>query len=269
MKIGPLMRALLTALALLLHIGPLFALDAATQIVAERESAAMRSDLERVQTVLDQVGVTDEQLAEQRGIVEQLRLAAVAEAEKLNAPLADVKQQLEQLGPQPAEGEKEADTIAAQRASLTDAVTRTTAAKKQFELLGLEAEQMSGKVSRLQRTQFFQRIFKSDKSILNPQLWRDTATGMGLLKTRVGSLLSTWWQEQTPRLQWTGLLLLPAALTAIWSLARLLNLNLRGLIPNRKIEDELVLPLSRLWRVVFGAFEYRPFGAPTTKPSTD
>ena len=254
MKIGPLMRALLTALALLLHIGPLFALDAATQIVAERESAAMRSDLERVQTVLDQVGVTDEQLAEQRGIVEQLRLAAVAEAEKLNAPLADVKQQLEQLGPQPAEGEKEADTIAAQRASLTDAVTRTTAAKKQFELLGLEAEQMSGKVSRLQRTQFFQRIFKSDKSILNPQLWRDTATGMGLLKTRVGSLLSTWWQEQTPQLQWTGLLLLPAALTAIWSLARLLNLNLRGLIPNREIEDELVLALSRLWRVVFGAF---------------
>ena len=253
MKFGPHIRAFLTALALLLHTGFAVAFDDATLAEAERESIGMRSDLERVQSVLDQIGVTDEQLAEQRRIVEQLRLSAVTEVEKLNAPLEDIKQQLNQLGPQPAEGQKEADTIAVQRASLNDAVTRTTAAKKQFELLGLEAEQMSGKVSGLQRTQFFQRIFKPDKSILNPQLWRDTVTGMGLLNIRVSSLISTWWQDRAPQLQWTGLLLLPAAIVVMWSLSRILKLNIGGFIPVRKNDDEKVSPLRRLWRVVFGA----------------
>ena len=230
MKFGPVTRALLAALALLFHIGLAAAFDDTSLLAAEREALGMRSDLERVQSVLDQQGVTDEQLAEQRGLVEKLRLNAVAEAEKLSAPLDDVNQQLNQLGPLPAEGQKEADTIAAQRTSLTDAVTRFTAAKKQFELLGLEAEQKSGKVSALQRTQFFQRIFKPDKSILNPQLWRDTGTGMGLLKTRVGSLLATWWQEKIPNMQWTGMLLLPAAAAVMWSLYRLLNLNFGSLL---------------------------------------
>ncbi len=214
----------------------------------------MRSDLERVQSVLEQQNVTDEQLADQRGLVEKLRLAAVDEASKLSAPLDDVNQQLAQLGPTPAEGQKEAETIAAQRVSLTDAVTRVTAAKKQFELVGLEAEQMSGKVSGLQRTQFFQRIFKADKSILNPQLWADTATGVGLLKVRLGSLLSTWWQDKFATMQWTGLLLLPAAAAVMWSLYRLLNLNFGGFLTNQKTDDALVSPLRRLWRVVFGAF---------------
>ncbi len=253
MTFGPTIRACLTALALLLHIGVAAAFDDTALLAAEREATGMRSDLERVQTVLDQEGVTDEQLAEQRGLVERLRLDAVAEVEKLKSPLDDVKQQLDQLGPLPTAGQKEAATIETQRSSLTDAVTRFTAAKKQFELLGLEAEQMSSKVSAQQRTQFFQRIFKPDKSILNPQLWRDTATGMGLLKTRVGSLLSTWWLEQVPNLQWTGLLLLPAAAAVMWSLYRLLNLNLGGLLPNQKIDAELATPLRRLWRVVFGS----------------
>lgn len=254
MRTGPHIRALLTALALLLHIGVAAAFDDVGLLAAEQEAKGMRSDLERVQSVLEQQNVTDEQLADQRGLVEKLRLAAVDEASKLSAPLDDVNQQLAQLGSAPAEGQKEAETIAAQRVSLTDFVTRFTAAKKQFELVGLEAEQMSSKVSGLQRTQFFQRIFKADKSILNPQLWRDTATGMSLLKTRVSSLLSTWWQEQVKNIQWTGLLMLPAAAAVMWSLYRLLNMNFGGFLTNRKTDDGLVSPLRRLWRVVFGAF---------------
>ncbi len=254
MRAGPHIRAFLTALALLLHIGVAAAFDDTGLLAAEQEVKGMRSDLERVQSVLDQQNVTDEQLADQRSLVEKLRLSAVDEAAKLSAPLDDVNQQLAQLGPAPIDGQKEAESIAAQRASLTDAVARFTAAKKQFELVGLEADQMSGKVSGLQRTQFFQRIFKADKSILNPQLWRDTATGVGLLKIRIGSLLSTWWQDKVATMQWTGLLLLPGAVAVLWSLFRLLIPNLGGLLPNRKIDVGLVSPLLRLWRVVFGAF---------------
>ena len=80
MKCGPLIRAFLAALALLFHIGFAAAFDDTSLLAAENEAKGMRSDLERVQTVLDQQGVTDEQLAEQRGLVEKLRLDAVAEA---------------------------------------------------------------------------------------------------------------------------------------------------------------------------------------------
>jgi potassium-dependent mechanosensitive channel len=254
MKFGPSLRALFTAFALLLQLGMAQAYDDAGLLTAEREATGMRSDLERVQSVLDQEGVTDDQLTDQRSKVEQLRLDTVAEATKLSAPLDDVKQQLNQLGPVPAAGQTEAATIAEQRKTLIDAVARFTAAKKQFELVGIEAEQLSARVSTKQRTQFFQRIFKADKSILNPQLWRDTVVGVALLFTRLSSLLTIWWQNQMESAQWPGLLLLPAVTLALWMGYRIFNSNLDKKFPERKSNELNLSPLRRLWRVVWGLF---------------
>ena len=256
MKIGPFTRAFLAALALLFHIGLAAAFDDTGLLAAEREAKGMRSDLERVQTVLDQEAVTDEQLAEQRGLVEKLRLDAVAEAEKLSAPLDDVNQQLNQLGPLPTGDQKEAATTAVQRSSLTDAVARFTAAKKQFELLGLEAEQMSSKVSGLQRTQFFQRIFKSDKSILNLQLWRDTYLGVGLFGSRITNIISLWWQNQAPDVVWTGLLYFPAIFLAFIAITRYFRFNLVSWLTAKNEDDGALSPLRRLWRVVWGSLVF-------------
>lgn len=252
MKFGPSLRALFTAIALLLQLGAVQAYDDASLLTAEREAAGMRSDLERVQSVLDQEGVTDDQLTDQRSKVEQLRLDTVGEATKLSAPLDDVKQQLNQLGPIPAAGQTEAATIAEQRKSLTDAVARFTAAKKQFELVGIEAEQLSARVSTKQRAQFFQRIFKADKSIFNPQLWRDTLVGAALLFTRLSSLLTIWWQNQAGGAQWAGLLLLPAVSVALWMGYRIFNSNLDKKFPDRKLDQSNLSPLRRLWRVAWG-----------------
>jgi hypothetical protein len=131
MKYGPIIRAFFTAMLLLLQLGFAQAFDDTVLLSAEREATGMRSDLERVQTVLDQEGVTDDQLAEQRSIVEELRLNAVVEVTKINPSLDAVKQQLNQLGPPPTQGQTEAATIATQRRELGDAVSRFTAAKKQ------------------------------------------------------------------------------------------------------------------------------------------
>jgi small-conductance mechanosensitive channel len=253
MNYGPIFRVIVTAFALIFHLGCAYAFDDSALVTSEKEAIGMRSDLERVQSVVDQDGVTDEQLAEQRGKVEQLRLDSVTEAANLSAPLDDVRQQLNQLGPPPLQGQTETASIASQRQALTDAVSRFTAAKKQFELLGIEAEQMSGKVSARQRAQFFQRIFKADKSIFNPQLWRDTATGTGLFLTRLSSLISIWWQNQSPQAQWPGLLLLPTVLAAIWGLLRFLNANFAEWLPSRDLGTSSVSSLRRLWRVVSGS----------------
>ena len=254
MTVGPNIRAILAAVLLLFQFGLVHAFDNSFLLASEREALGMRSDLERVLSVIDQENVTDDQLADQRGIVEGLRGETITQVQKLAAPLDDVKQQLNQLGPAPLAGQKEIDTIATQRTDLNDAVARFTAAKKQFELIGVEAEQMSGKVSAKQRAQFFQRIFKADKSIFNPQLWRDTATGLVLFGSRLSSLLSTWWSEQVPQIAWSGLILLPALLLVFGLIIRLLKRNLSGWLSKREDIGTVVSPLRRLWRVVFGAF---------------
>jgi potassium-dependent mechanosensitive channel len=252
MKLGPILRTFLIAFALLLQFTFAHAFDETALLATEREAISMRSDLERVQTVLDQEGVTDEQLSDQRSKVEQLRLDTVAEALKLTAPLNDVQQQLNQLGPVPAAGQVEPATIALQRKSLTDGVARFVAAQKNYELIGVEAEQLSAKVSAKQRSQFFQRIFKADKSILNPQLWRDASVGIGLLFARISSLLSIWWVNQAPVANWLGLLLLPTASIFGWSIWKILGNGFFRWLPKDDPEVLAVSPLRRLWRVLGG-----------------
>jgi potassium-dependent mechanosensitive channel len=252
MRFGPSFRAVIAALALLIQFGLAQAFDNSALLASEREANVMRSDLERVQSVLEQAGVTDDQLAVQRDIIEKLRVDSVSEALKLAAPLDDVEQQLNQLGAPPAVGTKETPTIAAQRIELTDAVARIAAAKKQYELIGIEADQMSAKVSASQRNQFFQRIFKADKSILNPLLWRDAFVGVGILFGRLSSLLTIWWHSQAPVAQWAGLLLLPAVLGGIWSGWRIIKRNFSSWLPLPAV-NEALSPLRRLWRVISGA----------------
>jgi potassium efflux system protein len=247
-------RGLLAVLfaAFLLNAAPAFAIDSALVVNAEHEAAALRSDLERAQGVLAQDTVTDEQLADQRNVLEKLRADAQTEAAKLASPVKDVQQQLAQLGPVPANGQTEADTIALQRKLLVDTMARLTAAQKQFDLVTLEADQTSAKVSGLQRDQFFQRIFRADKSIFNPQLWSDGVTGAALFSSRVSGLLSVWWEQQAPQANFTGLLVVPFAFLALWFFYRVLHISFAGWLPQGK---EVLVPLSpfrRLWRVVWG-----------------
>jgi potassium-dependent mechanosensitive channel len=254
MKLGPTIRAVLAALALVLLGARAYSFDTTILIAAEQETAGLRSDLERVQSVIEQENVTDEQLVDQRGIVDKLRVEMLDQANTIAVPYDDIKQQLNQLGPAPASGQTETDAIATQRAALTDAVARYTAAKKQFELLSLEADQISGKISEKQRDQFFQRIFKADKSIFNPSLWRDTATGAVIFFSRLASLLSAWWTEQTPNIEWIGLAILPAVLLVIGSIYHIARLNFANWLPARPEENAYPSPLRRLWRVILGAF---------------
>lgn len=247
-------RGLLAILiaAFLLSAAPAFAIDESLVVNAEREAVALRSDLERAQGVLSQDTVTDEQLADQRNVLEKLRTDAQAETAKLDSPVKDVQQQLNQLGPAPANGQTEADTIATQRKLLVDTLARLTAAQKQFDLVTLETDQTSAKVSGLQRDQFFQRIFRADKSIFNPQLWRDAAMGAALFAGRVNGLISVWWEQQSPQANFFGLLIVPMAFVALWFFYRVFNISFAGWLPSRHEALVPLSPLRRLWRVVWG-----------------
>ena len=250
MKIGPIIRALSIVFAMLFLATGARAFDDATLTNAETAAQSTRSDLERVQNAISLTDVADDQLATQRNIIEKLRLDSIAQANALNAPLKDFTQQLNQLGPVPTEGHGETSAIAGQRQTLNSAVARLSAAQKQFELLGVEAEQTTGKISALQRTQFLQRVFKPDKSIFNPQLWIDTATGVASLGTRLSSLVSGWWESQGRVAQWTGLGLLPAFFLALALVYRFSKPMLGGWLDIASTPDRGYSPLRRLGRVI-------------------
>jgi potassium-dependent mechanosensitive channel len=250
MKFGPIIRALSIVVAVLFLATTSHAFDEALLNNAETAAQSTRSDLERVQNAISQTDVADDQLATQRNIIEKLRLDSLAQVNALNAPLKDFTQQLNQLGPVPTQDHGETSAIAAQRQSLNNAVARLSAAQKQFELLGIEAEQTTGKISALQRTQFLQRVFKPDKSIFNPQLWIDTATGVASLGTRLSSLVSGWWQSQSPMAQWTGLGLLPAFFLILAIVYRFSKRMMGRWLNISTAPDIAYSPLRRLGRVV-------------------
>ncbi len=252
MGMGPIIRAFVIAFAMMLCTVQAHAFDETALAAAESDAVSMRADLERVVSVIGQAEVTDDQLATQRGILEKLRLNAVAQVDVLNAPGKDVGQQLNQLGPAPEKGATEAVAIAAQRQTLAQTAARISAAQKQFGLLSLEAEQTTAKISALQRAQFFQRVFRPDVSIFNPQLWSEAAAGAGLLQSRLSNVLSFWWQNLGPNVQWTALLLFPGVFLALAIFYRVFK-RMVGKWLGLAIHDERTpSPLRRLWRVVGG-----------------
>lgn len=250
MKLGPIIRAFGVVIAMLFLSTTSQAFDDASLNNAETAARSTRADLERVQNAIAQTDVADDQLATQRSIIEKIRLDSLAQAGALNAPLKDFTQQLNQLGPIPTKDQGETTAIAAQRQTLNNAVARLSAAQKQFELLGIEAEQTTGKISALQRTQFLQRVFKPDKSIFNPQLWIDTATGVAILAARLSSLVSGWWESQSPVVQWSGLALLPAFFLNLAIFYRFFRRMMNGWLDIAASSGTAYSPLRRLGRVI-------------------
>ncbi len=196
--------------ALWLTLASAFAYDAALVGQAERMAETLRAELTRISVELRNPALSDEQLAAHRNGLETLRTQALAQSNLLTVPIAEVNQQLDSLGAAPGEGKTEPEAVARTRAELLAARDRIRSVKSQLDVVAVEAEQQSGRVAALQRDQFFQRIFESGRSILNPSLWLDSGLGAGVLLTRLATLFNNWWTDTRTTANPLGLLLIPA-----------------------------------------------------------
>jgi small-conductance mechanosensitive channel len=185
----------LALLAAWLTLAAAFAYDEAVTGQAERAAEAFRADLTRIETELQLPTLSDEQLGEKRILLEDIRSKALTQAGTLAGPLDEVAQQIAQLGPAPAEGQGEAETIAAQRKTLGEAQNRLQAAKAQLELVAVEAEQMAGRASSIQRGHFFSRIFEAGKSVLNRCSGAIRRSERRFSRNGSGALLGNWWDD--------------------------------------------------------------------------
>ena len=92
---------------------------------------------------------------------------------ELTSPLAQMDAQVNRLGPVPKDGETEPETVAAQRAELERVRGVLLGARAELALAAGAADQLASQAGQLERTRYFDRLFKHDKSILAPSLWTD------------------------------------------------------------------------------------------------
>jgi potassium-dependent mechanosensitive channel len=229
-------------------------------VSAETKIESLKSRLASVKSIIDTPELSDDDLLNQKSAIEVLRLEITAEQSKLNGPLTEVRQQAERIGQPPEAGLAEPPAIAAQRRILVTRSARLTAAQKQLELLDIEAQQGVSKISTLQRDQFFQRIFKADKSVLDPRLWLETVTGLGEFATRTGNLLLRSWHQSKDQINFAGLILFPVGAGLFYLAWRLIGRFFVGRLRPRYFGDfqpaddiSQMTPIARLLRVIVGS----------------
>ena len=230
--------------------GAAAAFDEAVIGQAERAALAFRAELQTIDGELALATITDQRLIDHRNTLEDIRIKALNQSAKLTDPIREISEQVGKLGPAPAEGQTESVEIEAQRKLLNDVLNRLQGAKTQLELVAVEAEQQSGRASAIQRNQFFQRIFESSKSILNPYLWSDAGSGLTVFLQRLGALIGNWWDQIQHTASASALLLLPLIIFLILGVWWLVGRLLRERYKARSLESDFPDNLDRLWRVV-------------------
>jgi potassium-dependent mechanosensitive channel len=259
-------RALLTCavLMVLACFVPAHAQSTSDALLTENEKRIeiIRTRFRAVQIAAGGDTITEEQADKQRTMIDALRLEVIAEEAKLASPLTELQEQVLRLGEPPAAGTTEAPAMAAQRKLLGSRISRLVASQKQLELLRLELDQTTNRLLVQQRNRFFESIFRSDLSVLNPRLWLQTIEGGGRLAGGINEQLRSWSRETGQNANPFGFLLIPLAALLLYSLWNVLkkrigqNLRNWGWLAHEGAETPSVVaqisPLKRLLQVCVG-----------------
>ena len=229
-----------------------FAFDTAIVGQSERLVDSLKTDVEQISNDLQRPVINDAKLSAYRATLDDIRTKALTQSEKLTAAIAELNQQITQLGPAPADGQQEPEDVAKQRAALQSSLDQVKSAKSQLDVLAVEAEQLTGRISVIQRDQFFQRVFSTGPSIFNPGLWLDTATGVSTLATRLGGLFNVWWRDVSKTANPIGLALIPICVFIALLFFRWLSRQITRWTDARSNGDRPLDDLTRLWRIARG-----------------
>jgi potassium-dependent mechanosensitive channel len=244
-------RILLSALvALCLAISAAVALDRAIIGETDRALQQLRIDLDAATLQLRRPNLSDQDLSNLKITLEKIRTTAADRSIKLVVPLGEVTQQLNSLGAAPAAGQKEDDGVAQSRSDLTNTRDKLQSLKAQLDVVTVESEQVSRSVSTMQRDQFFGRIFDRSRSILNPQLWYDLFTGIGVLFTGLGLMLRNWWSDVSQSAQPLGLLMIPLIILGCGLVFRLVNRFFARWLTGYSTSGRPIDNMTRLWIIL-------------------
>ncbi|HWB46717.1 MAG TPA: DUF3772 domain-containing protein, partial [Hyphomicrobiaceae bacterium] len=138
----------------------------------------------------------EEELGKLRASVESILDGSTEIADKLRPRLADVKAQIEKLGPPPAkDAPPEAPAVAAERARLTALASALDGAIKTTQLTWERARQLIEKITVQRHSLFTRNLMERLTTPLLPALWRDVARAAAPVAHRISYQAQYWWQE--------------------------------------------------------------------------
>ena len=165
----------------------------------------------------------ESELQRLRGNVEQIIYDSTSTAEALRPQLAEVKSQIEKLGPPPPAGQPpESATVAAERARLNSLAAGLDGAVKTTELAWVRAKQLIDRITVMRYQIFARNLFERRASPMLPGMWREVGDRMPTIVARSKYYGGDWlhWVG-TKSMEVAGVLVaaLVASLT-IWLLVR-------------------------------------------------
>ena len=111
----------------------------------------------------------------------------------LRPQLAEVKSQIEKLGPPPSGGQPpKSPTVAAERARLNTLAAALDGAVKTSELAWVRAKQLIDRITTMRYQLFTRNLFERKASPMLPGLWRDVDSRMPSVISRVGYYGGDW-----------------------------------------------------------------------------
>ena len=222
-------RLLLCALVLALGATLSFAQAPAPVSVAAQKLDGVRASIEQIEQALGRRELSDAALLELRGNIEPLNATLKAALDDLAPKLDAAREQLEQLGPKPADkAQPEAPAVAAEREGLQKQFEEADAAVKRAKLLSVRLDQASGTILSLRRDLFTRTLLARSDSILSPSLWASIWREAPADLRALGIISSAWWSAATARLEgWAMLGFLAGTLAIAFGYATVLKLQRR------------------------------------------
>lgn len=142
------------------------------------DPAAWPQILETTEQAIAREGVTDKDLDRLFDETATIREAALERWRKLQPELEQARQQLDQLGPAPGEGEPaETDEVKNRREQLNENFSKIDAQLKQAKLAEVRANQILKSIADIRRDRFVKSVSVKSEGLLTYEFWSDFASG--------------------------------------------------------------------------------------------
>ncbi|GIL01460.1 MAG: mechanosensitive ion channel protein MscS [Alphaproteobacteria bacterium] len=194
--------------------------------------------LDGLQQALNREGVTDAELARISEEAGRISHQAAALVGRLSPGVREIQQQIDQLGPAPANGDApEGEAVAARRKALQAALAAADGPLREARLTIVRADQINSAALSKRRDRFVRSLTERSRSILDPVLWRDGTAGLPRFLRSLRLVLTESATASAQRIAATpaALLLLlaqiGAGLAVAWYVARRIARHFDGLPP--------------------------------------
>ncbi len=193
---------------------------------AESPIAGWAAELDRAAEAIGVPDPPDSALSEIRDRLEFIRDQSRAWIGEQAPAVQRIEQELNALGPAPAEGEEpEAAGVAAQRQDLKTRLAQIAGPVKEAELVLGRANRLIGEIGEIRRRRFAERIMTRGPSPLSPEIWQRALPEMKFIARSIVTSAERWLAAPLFRQQLEGsfFLLIAAvalALILVWPVHR-------------------------------------------------